>query len=290
MYSRVPERCVNARALTGGLRTWPYEEIPEAEDVLVVNESKKVSLTSKWFMRPGCEAAATTAIRELASAVAANEPDTLAYLVHFPWAGPGGLETLPPPQPGTVVFFETYRNVDAFHAHVNGPVFTNFVARHGELFVAANGKPFIFVEFLAQGAGFAREASGEPRFQGEAANAHPAVMFEIIAKDQTRLKDFYQKVFGWSYQTGNSGFAFVKFPTLPLPLLGGIGQADPAQPGYAQGHNFYLLVDDLKQTIRSAEAAGGRAYVEPTVVDGYEFAMLRDPENNPIGLIRPFSQ
>jgi predicted enzyme related to lactoylglutathione lyase/quinol monooxygenase YgiN len=229
------------------------------------------------------------ALAELANAVAASEPDTLIYLLHATGVGPAGHESLPPSQPGSVVFFELYRSVEAFHAHMKGAALSSFVAHHGELFVATNGKPFVLVEFLAQRAGFVRDATGATRPAARDANAHPAVMFEIIAKDQARLKDFYQKVFGWSYQTGNSGFAFVKFPLESLPLLGGIGQADPNVPGYAQGHNFYLLVDDLKQTLRSAEAAGGSAYVEPTLVDGYEFAMVKDPEGNPVGLIRPFS-
>ncbi len=30
-----------------------------------------------------------------------------------------------------------------------------------------------------------------------AGNQHPSVMFELIAKDQTSLKNFYQKV--WTY-------------------------------------------------------------------------------------------
>ncbi len=29
-------------------------------------------------------------------------------------------------------------------------------------------------------------------------------------------------------------------------------------------------------------------YVDPTPVDGHRFAMIRDPEWNPIGLIEPF--
>jgi predicted enzyme related to lactoylglutathione lyase len=147
----------------------------------------------------------------------------------------------------------------------------------------------VLVEFLARRAGFVRNATGAPRIAAAGANAHPAVMFEILANDLGRMKEFFQKVFGWSYESGTAGFAFVKFPVEPLPLLGGIGQANREVPGLSPGHNFYLLVDDLKATIRSAEAAGGSAYLEPAVVDGYEFAMVKDPEGNPIGLIRPFS-
>ncbi|WP_158290099.1 VOC family protein [Ramlibacter sp. WS9] len=114
-------------------------------------------------------------------------------------------------------------------------------------------------------------------------------MFEIIARDQGALQTFYTSVFGWNYQAGSSGFAYVNFPLRTLPLLGGIGQAN-SSPGFEPGRNFYLLVDDLDAAIARALAAGGSRYMEPTSADGYHFAMVRDPEGNPIGLIKPFSE
>jgi predicted enzyme related to lactoylglutathione lyase len=126
----------------------------------------------------------------------------------------------------------------------------------------------------------------EPR--NDADNRHPGVMFEIIAKDQQVLKAFYSKVFGWHYQSGTDGFAYVHFGERTLPLLGGIGQADSKTPGFEPGHNFYLLVDNLEATIDNAVKAGEESFVPPTEVDGYRFAMIRDPERNPIGLIQPF--
>ncbi len=121
------------------------------------------------------------------------------------------------------------------------------------------------------------------------ANHHPSVMFEIIAKDQEKAKAFYSAVFGWRYQAGASGFAYVHFPAHAQPLLGGIGQAQNDVPGFAPGCNFYLLVDDLDATIDKAVHAGGQRFVEPTPVDGHRFAMIRDPEGNAIGLIEPFA-
>ena len=121
-------------------------------------------------------------------------------------------------------------------------------------------------------------------------NQHPAVMFEIIALDQERLKEFYSYVFGWSYEGGEGGFAYVHFPAEARPLLGGIGQATNTMPGFEPGHNFYLLVNHLETTIERALEAGGMKYVDPTNVDGYRFAMIRDPEWNPVGLIEPFKE
>lgn len=120
-------------------------------------------------------------------------------------------------------------------------------------------------------------------------NRHPSVMFEIIAKDQERAKAFYGAVFGWTYETGTGGFAYVHFPEEATPLLGGIGQARKDTPGFEPGHNFYLRVTSLQATIDAALAAGGECLMPPAEVDGYHFAMIRDPEGNPIGLIGPFA-
>lgn len=120
------------------------------------------------------------------------------------------------------------------------------------------------------------------------ANAHPAVMFELIANDQAALQAFYTAVFGWTYRIGTGGFAYIDFPTAARPLLGGIGQAQAGVPGFEPGHNFYLRVDSLEATIAAAEAAGGALHMPIAGVDGYRFAMIQDPEGNPVGLIEPF--
>jgi len=115
-----------------------------------------VSLISEWFLKPGSEAEGTAALSQLALDVQANEPDTLTYLVHIPFLDDSRLQALPPVDPSSILFFETYRNADAFLAHVNGPVFKNFVAKHGDLFIASNGSPYTTVEFLTRRAGFIR--------------------------------------------------------------------------------------------------------------------------------------
>jgi uncharacterized protein len=250
-----------------------------------------VSLVSRWFIRPGYEEPASDALRQLADSVEQQEPDTLTYLIHAPHQADVRLQSLPPVDALNVLFFETYRNADAFVRHVNGPVYTGFLRQHGELFVNSNGAPFTFVNFLQTRAGFARNTiqnSARDALAPACVNRHPGVMFEIIANNQATLETFYSKVFDWHYRGGTDGFAYIPFPLQTLPLLGGIGQTKPDIPGYQPGKNFYLLVDDLEAAIARAVANGGSQYVAPVRVDGYEFAMIQDPEGNPVGLIRPF--
>ncbi|QBQ99142.1 VOC family protein [Paraburkholderia pallida] len=260
---------------------------------MILPTAQRLSLTSTWFIRPGCEAAADAALHALAAAVEREEPDTLVYLVHRPHAVGTTLQSLPPVDARSVLFFEIYRDAEAFQRHVSGPVFTSFVREHGELFVQSNGAPFTFVEFMVTLAGFVRpgEAGASPSpasSQAATANRHPGVMFEVIARDQAALTRFYTEVFGWQYALGASGFAYVPFALQTTPLLGGIGQTEPDTPGYAPGTHFYLRVDDLDAAIERAVRAGGKRLVDPTVVDGYTFAMVTDPEGNAIGLIKPF--
>ena len=247
-----------------------------------------VSLTSKWFIRPGKEGEVIPALERLAVAVHDGEPGTLAYLVHTPLHDPK-LTTLPPCDPREVLFVEMYASADAFLAHVNGPHFKTFVADYGACFVQANGFPFTFVEFLQRRAGFIRPAAVPALPHSQRQNRHPALMFEIMAKSQQPLLDFYHRVFGWEYELGTGKFAYIPFPAELTPLLGGIGQANADEKGFEAGRNFYLVVDDLDATIAATIAAGGSAYVEPSRVDGYDFAMVKDPEGNAIGLIKPFS-
>lgn len=119
---------------------------------------------------------------------------------------------------------------------------------------------------------------------------HPALMFEVIATNQSALMDFYRAVFGWDYVIGTGGFAYIKFPMQSTPLLGGIGQANAAIPGFEPGCNFYLSVASLSDTLSLVTHHGGSLFVPPTPVDGYHLAMFKDPEGNPIGLIEPFSR
>ena len=188
------------------------------------SDSPPVSLVSRWFVTPGCGEEARAALTRLATEVLESEPETLTYLVHTRFRGDQALQSLPPTDPGLVLFFETYRDADAFRRHVDGPVFTRFVSEHGMLFLQEGGKPYTTVEFLSRIGGEAREsAAAAPARGGGTANHHPGVMFEVIANDQPRAARFYAEVFGWRYRLGTEGFAYIDFPAATPPLLGGIG-------------------------------------------------------------------
>ncbi len=120
------------------------------------------SLISIWTIKEGSERQAVAALKRIAKQVREQEQDTLAYLVHTPDMGQ---QSMPPPSNLQVLFYEVYKNKAAFLAHVNGPIFQGFVAKHGSLFLSTETKcpggdtvsqPFMLVEFLRREAGFIR--------------------------------------------------------------------------------------------------------------------------------------
>jgi quinol monooxygenase YgiN len=131
------------------------------------------TLTSTWTIKRGKERPAIAALKRLARQVEQGEEGTLLYLVHVPDMR---LESLPTPSNLEVVFFEVYKDKAAFCAHVNGPIFEGFVAKHGDLFLSTEGvcgggegaaKPFSTVEFLERKGGFIRpEMAGGRKRQG----------------------------------------------------------------------------------------------------------------------------
>lgn len=122
-----------------------------------MQNSSQVSLISRWFVKPDCWDAALAALTEAAAEVLAREPDTLTYRIHVSLAD-ASLQSLAPEDGHSILFFEVYRDADAFRAHLGGPTFTGFVRDHGALFVpGADGKPYVTVDFLSLHAGFTRQ-------------------------------------------------------------------------------------------------------------------------------------
>lgn len=260
-----------------------------------MSEDQRVSLTSGWYLRPGCEDKVIKAIRsELVPRIMAEEEGTLTYFVHRTQTTDAALQPLPPTDAQLLLFYEEYASPAAFLAHVSGEIFADFVANYGDCFVQSGGKPFTTVTFLSRKAGFARSGAASAANDGAVVNRHPAVMFELLSPNALRSREFYSTVFGWNYEAvDESSFHYVHFPAGSPPLLGGIGSAKPDEPGFTAGTNFYLQVDDvaaLETTLACAEANGGKRLMQPTPADGYCFAMFTDPDGFAIGLIAPFAR
>jgi quinol monooxygenase YgiN len=115
------------------------------------------STLATWYVADGKLDAARAALNALAIEVR-KEPGTLVYLVHEPAS-----DSLPPPAPGTIVFFEVYKDEDAFLAHLKGPAFTDFVQAHADLFRKDfHGNDYLQTQHLDRVAGFIRATEVSP--------------------------------------------------------------------------------------------------------------------------------
>lgn len=121
-----------------------------------------------------------------------------------------------------------------------------------------------------------------------------AMFFEVLAKDQKRLTEFYTSVFGWEYVYGGANpegerFAYVN-QTSNGGIRGGIGNVPASGSGIA---TFYVGVetkDDVEAAVKRAKKAGGKITLEPKTLDDYTFGEFADPEGNIVGVVGPFPQ
>ena len=113
----------------------------------------------------------------------------------------------------------------------------------------------------------------------------PVAFFEVISSDHERLQRFFAELFDWQVQADPAmgGYALIDTGAGDGAVGGGIGPSDT--PGDT-GVKVYVSVDDLDAYLHRAEQLGGRRLVPPTDLPGDfgRFALLADPDRNPVGL------
>jgi uncharacterized protein len=115
----------------------------------------------------------------------------------------------------------------------------------------------------------------------------PVAFFEIISADPGRARAFYTELFGWQAEPdpdpGMAGYALVDTCGGEGAIGGGIG---PSMAAGDTGVKIYMRVDDLDAYLEKAEKLGGTKVVPPTDLPGDfgRFAILADPDGNPVGL------
>jgi uncharacterized protein len=102
---------------------------------------------------------------------------------------------------------------------------------------------------------------------------------ELHADDGNKLGDFYEQVFDWKIQRDPNMPEYVMFSD--GQLAGGFS----TQMGKAAGH-MYLLTEDIDQSLKSVEAAGGKTVTAKTPISEEigAWAQFEDPAGNVMGL------
>lgn len=115
----------------------------------------------------------------------------------------------------------------------------------------------------------------------------PVVHFEIGCKDIKAARDFYSKMFGWTYA-----------PEMPtMGMIDNLGPYAAAKTDGIGGHlsalghephkyvTIYVAVPDIGATLAQVAKLGGKTIVPKTEVPGMgHFAWFEDPQGNVIGL------
>lgn len=112
--------------------------------------------------------------------------------------------------------------------------------------------------------------------------AHPVTHFEIIGKDNRKLRDFYSKAFDWKLTDAPQDYAMVETGANGHGIGGGIGASRDGRSMVT----FYIESDDLKGTLAKVEKLGGRTVVPPMQAGPVEIALFADPEGNVVGLAK----
>jgi predicted enzyme related to lactoylglutathione lyase len=122
--------------------------------------------------------------------------------------------------------------------------------------------------------------------------AQPVVHFEVVGRDPARLREFFSRLFGWSFAVPSpvapevsapDDYGFLDLITTDdgTGIRGGVGGG----PGYESHAVFYVGVPDVGAALQRAEQLGGTHVMGPvTSPNGLVVGHFKDPEGTLIGV------
>ena len=114
---------------------------------------------------------------------------------------------------------------------------------------------------------------------------HPIVHVEFSANDREAAGKFYHDLFGWEIQHMPE-MNYATFTTGQQSVGGGL---NPVTDSYPAGTVMvYVQTDDIDDTLKRAEALGGKVLVPRSEIPGVGwFAFFCDPTGNRVALMEP---
>lgn len=105
---------------------------------------------------------------------------------------------------------------------------------------------------------------------------------EIAGRDGERLKKFYSELFDWRIERKDTaGFDYYD---IEIEFGGKPTAGIRHEPDGKAELVVYIEVDNLESTVEKAEKLGARVRIPPMAYGDLNFALIEDPEGNPIGL------
>ena len=132
----------------------------------------------------------------------------------------------------------------------------------------------------------------------------PVVHFEMTAKDNNRMRKFYEMAFGWqTEQLGGEMGEYILVTTTELDektgfpkrtgaINGGFYQRSEDEPE-SQYPSIVIAVDDIKKAMKKVEKAGGKVLAgqvpgEPVNIPGVGlYISFMDTEGNRVSMLEP---
>ncbi len=109
---------------------------------------------------------------------------------------------------------------------------------------------------------------------------------ELMTGNVDGARDFYSKLFGWTYEEKDMGPA----GTYTLFMQGGQsvgGCMALPQEGIPPHWMSYVNVDDVDASTKKAEAIGAKVFVQPTDIPNVgRFSVIADPSGATLGLYK----
>jgi len=109
---------------------------------------------------------------------------------------------------------------------------------------------------------------------------------ELMTTDTSKAKEFYGKLFGWTYQDHPmKDMTYTMFNNGEKGVAG-LLQIPQQDKGKIPPHWMsYILVTDLEETLNNAQILGGQVKVPATSIEGFgRFGILSDPTGAHIAL------
>jgi predicted enzyme related to lactoylglutathione lyase len=126
---------------------------------------------------------------------------------------------------------------------------------------------------------------------------YPVVHFEMPAEDRQRMVNFYSRVFGWQAQFfGEDMGNYVTVSTTETDEKGMIKNPGAINGGFypkredplGQRTSLVIAVDDINESSREVNEAGGKIQGEPVDIPGVgKYVSFLDTEGNVLSLLQP---
>jgi predicted enzyme related to lactoylglutathione lyase len=122
--------------------------------------------------------------------------------------------------------------------------------------------------------------------------SNPIVHVEVIGPAPDELRDYYERLFGWAFDTGGTVSDAVSEPAnygFVEPAVSGVAAGVGGGEGYRAQTLVYVGVPDVETALQRAESLGGTRVLGPARRPDGQLVVgqFTDPQGNLMGVAGP---